>query len=308
MVDGSQSHGHESAEEAIEWIEAHDKQFWEIGVWWSGGTYSGLGISCGYLDSTHTDHLVRCSLPEEPVFPKHLMAPFKKHFLTVAKCARCGGQSSKIFLGSLEAFLGTKRRLISHIVCSCGYPVWRISSEECDKATDAFALAERRIERKLQLTEAGGKHSLREIQEILNYQKNRCFYCNVPFNNEIRSTKDHILPVYLGGGDWALNIVMACRPCNSRRSCTPFRMFCRLLSPAQNRRILRSLALRIAAVRPEERLGDAFMTFCVGLAWRGWIHWRTKPYSLSAKARRYAAVNKLLPSDPDLILRRANLL
>ncbi len=44
----------------------------------------------------------------------------------------------------------------------------------------------------------------------------RCFYCNrrVPLTE---ATKDHVLPLKLGGKGDKYNLVLACRPCNERK-------------------------------------------------------------------------------------------
>jgi hypothetical protein len=303
-VDGAPSVGYETAEQAMQWIESNDADFWNIGRGASRGNYFGLRISCGYLDSASTDHLVNWSLPDDPEIPKHLRAPFKKHFLHIATCARCGGQTPEIVLRSLVEFVGPKRGLITHVVCNCGYPVWRISSDACFKAENALKQAEYSRRRRESLVESGGKHNSREILEVLTFQENRCIYCNVPIAGKIRATRDHLIPVSYGGPDWALNIVIACRPCNSRRGTIPFRTYCRLLSPTQNRRILKSLGRRVAALDLDRLPQGAFASFCEGIA----LHNPRNPryrllLSISATARRYVTANQLLPCSPHLILR-----
>jgi 5-methylcytosine-specific restriction endonuclease McrA len=47
-------------------------------------------------------------------------------------------------------------------------------------------------------------------------QYNRCLYCDEVFGVGLRPTADHILAIVDGGTNWAFNIVMACRSCNSR--------------------------------------------------------------------------------------------
>jgi 5-methylcytosine-specific restriction endonuclease McrA len=312
-VDGAISDGHESALQAIRWVEAHDSQFWKIGEEWSSGNYFGLGILCGHLDSAETDFVVKWSLPYEPEFPKYLRAPFKRHFLGVAKCARCGGQSSEIVLRPLLAFEGTKGRLITHIICNCGYPVWRIPLKECFNAEDALKRAEYsqqiKKQRRENIREAGGRHSAWEIRQILTFQENRCIYCNVLLADGVQATKDHLIPVSYGGTNWAPNIIMACHRCNSRRGTIPFRTYCKLLSPTQNRRILRCLGWRIAAMRPKELPEGVFDAFCEGIARHDPGHIRYRfILRISPKARQYAATNQLLPRTPDLIVKKAHLL
>jgi hypothetical protein len=111
--------------------------------------------------------------------------------------------------------------------------------------------------------------------------------------------------VSYGGTKWALNIVMACHSCNSRRGTIPFRTYCKLLSPTQNRRILRCLGWRITAMRPKELPDGIYAEFCDGIARHDSRHLRYRfLLKISAKARQYAAANRLLPRTPGLILQR----
>src|SRR5205807_4981038 len=114
-------------------------------------------------------------------------------------------------------------------------------------ADDGLVRAERSWQRKINLSEAGGKHVAKEIEEIRWLQQNRCIYCNALFTDTLRPTKDHLVPIIAGSTDWALNIVLACRSCNSRRCGIPFRTYCKLLSKAQNRRIIIHLGRRMRA-------------------------------------------------------------
>ena len=53
-----------------------------------------------------------------------------------------------------------------------------------------------------------------EWESIVKRQKGRCFYCRMlcPL------TMDHLLPLNKGGQHEAVNIVGACRPCNSKKA------------------------------------------------------------------------------------------
>jgi hypothetical protein len=155
----------------------------------------------------------------------------------------------------------------------------------------------------------GGKHSSKEIREIRTLQGNRCIYCDVEFTGDIRPEKDHVCQRALGGADWALNIVLACKRCNSLRSHIPFRTFCKLLSPAQNRKILGHLSRRISSIPADQRTSDAFIEFLIGI--RAYNHMNSRYRKIlrtSSVARKNAAINQLIPNDPDLILRKASLL
>jgi hypothetical protein len=250
---------------------------------------------------------IRCFLSDGQEFPQHLKASFKRTFLENATCARCGGQSTEIALLLLVKSGGKKDR--PHIVCGCGYPVWRISDSAYFAVTEALVGADRSRERRIRNIELGGKHSSKEIREIRTFQGNRCIYCDVEFTDDIRPDKDHVCPRALGGGDWALNIVLACKRCNSLRRDIPFRTFCKLLSPTQNRRILTHLSRRISAVPADQRTSDAFIEFLIGIKAYNHMHSRyRKILQTSSVARKNAAINQLIPNDPDLILRKASLL
>jgi HNH endonuclease len=305
---GNLSTGHLSAEQACEWVEVHDPDFWTYGSWASSGNYFGIEFTSGNLDKEKRDNLVVCSIPDNIEFPPHLTTIFKRRFLENATCARCGERASEIMLRPLPDHSRPKRRLIPYVVCSGGHPVWRIPPFAQFAAGDAIAGAERSRARRKKLKEADGKHTQDEICAILKLQENRCIYCNVVFTEEIRWTRDHLLPIDWFGSNWATNIVLACQSCNSRRSTIPFRTYCKALSPTQNRRVLRHLDRRIRALDLDTIPKDAFAALVEGIGGRypgGDLFQilRTTP-----KARRNVAANRLLPSKLHLILRRASVL
>lgn len=60
---------------------------------------------------------------------------------------------------------------------------------------------------------------------IKNDSKERCFYCERPFNvahygtnKPCAQTRDHIIPISLGGTNHSRNMVYACTECNSLKS------------------------------------------------------------------------------------------
>ena len=159
--------------------------------------------------------------------------------------------------------------------------------------------------RKQMLREAGGKHSPKQLSEILTLQKRRCIYCNVKFTKSNPATRDHFFAVSDGGANWGVNLVMACRSCNSRRCDIPFRTFCKLLSPTQNRRILRHLCNRLLALDFDHLPSEELLHFEIGLAAHDPLHWRYRDIQRwDSVKRRYAAQNKLLPRTAVAILRR----
>jgi hypothetical protein len=291
----------------MRWLVAHDHDYWTLGDWASGGfPLSNLYAETGFLDgdANTRDHVAVLHIFKERDFPRKAEASFKRLFLSRAKCVRCGSHSDEIILRQLRK-LGSREKKAPYIVCECGYPVWRISQEAYDDAESRLSKWENYREqsewRKHLLKISGGKHCASEIEEILTFQNHRCIYCNTPFDDGLKPTKDHLTPVCLGGTDWALNIVMSCRRCNTRRRTLPFRTYCKLLSPTQNRRIVRSLVLRIAEISrlPAEQFGS----FCEGLS----LHkprdsYYQKILRSSAAARRNAAMNELLPGTPSRLI------
>jgi hypothetical protein len=159
--------------------------------------------------------------------------------------------------------------------------------------------------RRQRIAAAGGTHSPSEILEILALQKNRCVYCDAKFTDERSPTKDHLLAIADGGSDWALNILMASRQCNSRRSDIPFRTYCKLLNQKQNQRIVKFLTKRLLSTDFLSLPSEALISFDTGLAHHDPKHWRfLDTQSASAAARQNVARNQLLPRTRGLILGR----
>jgi len=137
---GELSIGHASAEAAIRWLVAHDPDYWTLGDWGSGGyLLQDLYIETGFLDadehkeSKTRDHVAVLHLFKGREFPRKVEASFKRLFLSKATCARCGRQSDEIIMRPLRK-LGSREKETPHIVCRCGYPVWRIPWEACNDA------------------------------------------------------------------------------------------------------------------------------------------------------------------------------
>lgn len=54
-------------------------------------------------------------------------------------------------------------------------------------------------------------------RELFHRDRHVCAYCGSIFQSS-RLTRDHIVPVSLGGRNGWMNVVTACRPCNQRKS------------------------------------------------------------------------------------------
>lgn len=179
-----------------------------------------------------------------------------------------------------------------------------MGSEKFCELLGAMSLTERSAWfRKQRLKEAGGRHSSAEINWIVKMQDGRCIYCNKVFGKRILPTRDHLLALADGGANWAMNIVMACRSCNSRRCDIPFRTYCKLLSPTQNRRILSCLRRRLVAVDIDQISDEALASFHAGLSLHDPRHRRYLMIQRdSVTARKNAARNRLLPRTGSLVL------
>lgn len=65
--------------------------------------------------------------------------------------------------------------------------------------------------RRAKLQKSTGKHTSKDIQEILEYQNGLCFYCR----KELRNFEvDHYYPVSKGGSNSKENLVISCQHCN----------------------------------------------------------------------------------------------
>jgi 5-methylcytosine-specific restriction endonuclease McrA len=303
-VAGASVPGFSHAALAIEWLETNDPDFWSYGQLSMSACPAGIVFSFGPFDSAMVETLVVCSVPDGTDFPVHLQSAFKRHVLGKATCAKCGGQSTIIQLRRLTCFDRTKEYRDHYVVCTCGHPVWRMALSDSFLAHREIQRTEYSWQRKLSLAEAGGKHSNKEMDEIRLLQENRCIYCNALFTEALRPTEDHLAPITHGGGDWSLNIVLACRSCNSRRGNVPFRTYCKLLSKLQNQRIISHLARRLCARDLANLSEEELDAFFYGIALHDPRNSRyLKILDRSAIARKNAAMNRVMPGDPQLFLK-----
>lgn len=181
-------------------------------------------------------------------FTPLVVSSLKRRFYGHARCVKCKEPMSEFRVAPIRQFDGTKSDTNTYMVCNCGFPVWHMETDVYLGASSSMEECAKAWTRKQHMKAAGGKYTRQEIGAILELQEGRCIYCNAHFTDDLRPTRDHLVPLSYGGTNWALNLVLACRSCNSRRAEIPFRTFCRLLSPRQNELILQHLYRRIRAI------------------------------------------------------------
>jgi hypothetical protein len=326
-VAGVASTGYTTALQAAAWLEENDQSFWSYGKMTSFGDLGGVSITTGYLDESRKDGVFVLYLTEKSQFPAFLKPVFKKHFFGRANCVRCLQPMNEPKLRVLRDFddvpaqcrayqrFRLKMRAFPepdksreqnfYLACSCGYPVWRLDEDSLFAAERAISQAAAWRRRSERIKAAGGSASQAEIQKMFSLQAGRCFYCNREFTREIRPTIDHILPVSAGGTMWAMNILFACKSCNSSRCDIPFRTYCRLLSRTQNLRILKLLRKRLLEPTLNHPPEEGMRSFAAGLASHNPKHPRYRDIlSASATKRRNAANNQLLPRTVALVVKK----
>jgi 5-methylcytosine-specific restriction endonuclease McrA len=306
-VAGISAGNHTSEAQAAAYLQENDPSFWSYGelVSVAPGTYDGLWFAVGRLDGQDGKNVFVCHLPLHEDFPKPLHSTFKKFFFGKATCVKCSLPMTELQTRVLREFRSSKGANGVYIICGCGHPAWRLGTAALSLAHLAMTSALRSWRRKTRLKGAGGKHAPKEIEGILKVQKGRCIYCNRRFTKKLILERDHLLTVTGGGPDWSTNIFMACKSCNSRRCDIPFRTYCTLLSPTQNKRILIHLRNRLLALDFDHLPREASEPFKMGLAAHDPRHRRYLDIQRTDPVRRrYAAHNHLIPRTANLILKR----
>jgi 5-methylcytosine-specific restriction endonuclease McrA len=234
-------------------------------------------------------------------FPGFVITGLNRRFVGIAKCAGCSAPLASLQTKASCRFDGLVDEGRSYLVCNCGCPVWQMEPKLYDRAYYVMEHSRGEWNRRQSMAKAGRKPSPSEIAFILLSQKGRCIYCHRLFTKELLPTKDHLLPLVAGGSDWVLNIVLACRSCNSARGDIPFRTYCTLLSPTQNRRIVINIARRLVAMEEGAVGTEAFVCFQEALAKHDPKHSR---YCVSkGRNDRNVKTKRLLPRTPLAILR-----
>lgn len=67
--------------------------------------------------------------------------------------------------------------------------------------------------RKQKIKNAEGSHTVDDVKRILEMQKRKCAACYKKLEGENYHV-DHIVPLALGGSNWARNLQILCPPCN----------------------------------------------------------------------------------------------
>jgi hypothetical protein len=264
-----------------------------------------LGQRMDWIWSSETENLVPItfSLLPDRELSEQFKKYYKRYFQGNTVCSKCKKQSDEAILRLLSKGSTSTREERLYIVCDCGHPVWKITYTNLITIEHRRNDAARHRKRHRSLKEAGGTHSTEEIQAIQALQNNRCIYCDIQFSDKIRPSLDHLLPAINGGTNWHTNIVLACKRCNSSRCAIPFRTYCRFLSPEQNIKILFHLHRRIMALDIDNLPTGAFRAFLEGLD-----HVKVGRLSneVGEARRKNWKLNKLLPSDPSLIIKMAD--
>lgn len=64
--------------------------------------------------------------------------------------------------------------------------------------------------------ERRGDVTIEQLNDLMQRQK-KCYYCKCRFTKKCPATVDHVIPLSRGGAHTISNLVLACKPCNSRK-------------------------------------------------------------------------------------------
>lgn len=112
----------------------------------------------------------------------------------------------------------------------------RLANVERYRATDRARYMRDRFKRilgseKARARRAGaaGSHTVAEWKSVLRHYGRKCIYCSVPLTIK-NISKDHRTPLSRGGTNNILNIVPACRTCNSKKNARTYEEYMSLLN------------------------------------------------------------------------------
>ena len=87
---------------------------------------------------------------------------------------------------------------------------------DCYGANGSLKYAIYARNRKARKVANGGTHTAQDVRDQYDRQKGKCFYCHIKVGD--RYHVDHVVPLMLGGSDGPENLVIACVPCNAKKS------------------------------------------------------------------------------------------
>ena len=99
------------------------------------------------------------------------------------------------------------------------------SSSQIYRINNRVAVNERKQLNKKARRAAAGYFTDTDIQNQLSRQFNLCLGCYQPFTADMPWTADHDIPITRGGDNWPSNILLMCRPCNSKKGAKTFAEF-----------------------------------------------------------------------------------
>ena len=141
-------------------------------------------------------------------------------FFTCAYCGELGGDKPSSFRRKTRHFCSTKcyAKYRTELLPIEEHPKWQggISAGEAHKrwkARHPERMAFLRHKEYLRHKNVSGGHSFEDWQRIKLRHGNKCAICG----QEKPLTKDHVIPLSLGGTDDVGNIQPLCRSCNSRK-------------------------------------------------------------------------------------------
>lgn len=191
-----------SASSALEMTGRYDDLF----DW--GRAYGTVSHPTGAIgnDGVLFAFLSRDGAPFTPLVVSSLKRRFHGH----ARCVKCKEPMSEFRVAPIRQFDGATANTQTYVVCSCGFPVWHMETDVYFSAQKSMDQCAKAWKRKQDMKAAGGKHTRHEIGAIFELQEGRCIYCHALFTDELRPTRDHLVPLSYGGTAWALNLVLAC--------------------------------------------------------------------------------------------------
>jgi len=141
-------------------------------------------------------------------------------FFTCAFCGELGSDKPSHFILKIRHFCsqGCYSKFLAAFQPIEEHPRWQggVSNAEAHrrwKQKNPKRVAHLKARRYARERGASGSHTLSEWESLKNQHGNKCAHCGA----KEPLTKDHIVPLSLGGTDDIKNIQPLCRSCNSRK-------------------------------------------------------------------------------------------